>query len=124
MLSIVEILMLFIVVVPPEILIPPQNITLKVGEIAQFNCFAISRGSLEYQWRRRNNASLPLFALSSSSPFNQGAGSKLVISNVQYLDNGWYCCEAINEHSKAEGCAWLQVNSKYTVLLNCYYSEI
>ena len=114
--------MLFIIVQPPEILRPPENITIEVGEVAQFTCVAISHGNLIYQWRRKDNASLPLSALSSSSTVDQGTGNKLVITNVQYMDNGWYCCEAINEHSKAEDCAWLQINGKFTVLLNSFYS--
>ena len=112
--------MLPIIVQPPEILVLPLNTTVKVGDTAQFVCFAISQGSLMYQWTRRDNTTLPLSAKSSSTTVVQGTGHKLVITNEQLVDNGWYCCVAINQQNATKDCAWLEVNGMFTHLLMAF----
>ena len=68
---------------------------------------------MTYEWKRQDNSSLPSSAQSSLSRVGQGIGHKLVINNVHNVNNGWYCCVAINEHNTTEDCAWLEVNGTF-----------
>ena len=92
----------------------PKNITVLPGETAYFYCLALSFSGLLYDWRRIDNATLPS---SANKSYNQWPFSgfittfyNLEIGNAESSDEGWYCCEAVNECGVTKRCAWLEVN--------------
>ena len=102
----------------PEIIIPPENITILPNHTCYLNCLAFSSGTLTYDWNKRDSI-LPQTAVKSYTyeTFKNSHGGKLTLvynlafSNVQISDEGWYCCTATNEGGSTTKCAWLEVNS-------------
>jgi len=106
---------LFAVVPCPEIVEPPSNTTVLLGQTAYYYCLALSFGSLSYEWKRQNSHinSKKIQAYIHKSIF--GAVTivpSLEIPSVSPSDEGEYCCVAINECGSVTECAWLTVISK------------
>ena len=102
----------------PEIIRPPENITVLSQSTADFCCLASSQSGLIYDWEVLDR-SLPYSASVSYDEWRFSAFGRhlttinhLVISSVQSSDEGWYCCLATNERGTVKECAWLEVNSK------------
>ena len=103
----------------PEIIQFPENTTVLPQSAANFSCLASSQSGLIYDWKILDGPSLPYFAHISCDKWQFSALeghfttiSRLVISNVQPSNEGWYCCLATNERGTLKECAWLEVNSK------------
>ena len=91
---------------------PPKPVVVHPDATVTFSCLGWSYGELAYEWNRNNNSVLP----SSSTILSCNTG--LVISNVQVMDEGTYCCVVSNECGNITRCAWLEVDSK---LLHVYH---
>ena len=106
----------------PEIIIPPENITILPNHSCTLDCLAFSSGMLTYDWSRHGSI-LPETAVGSYTHktfINSHSDGvtlvyNLVFNNVQMSDEGWYCCTATNEGSSTIKCAWLEVNSKLVI---------
>ena len=103
----------------PEIIRFPENTTVLPQSAANFFCLASSQSGLIYDWKIWDRPHLPHFASISYDKWQFSAleghfttVSRLVISNVQPSNEGWYCCLATNERGMVKECAWLEVNSK------------
>ena len=88
----------------------PKNITVLLGETAYFSCLALSFSGLLYDWKRIDNATLPSSAIKSYNQWLFSTFYHLEIGNAESSDEGWYCCEAVNECGVTKQCAWLEVN--------------
>ena len=88
----------------------PEPVTVYPDATVTFSCLAWSYGELAYQWNRKDNSTI------SSSSCNT-AINEISISNVQVMDEGPYCCVVSNECGNITECAWLEVDSKYSVLI-------
>ena len=103
----------------PEIIIPPENVTVFPNRTFTMNCLASSFGLLKYDWSKCDGI-LPQTAVQACvhnilfDPLSEQATSvyNLAVYNVQPSDEGWYCCVATNEAGSKVECAWLEVNSK------------
>ena len=89
-----------------------------------FSCLAWSYGGLVYRWSKDNSTSLPSSGLISFQnlvfPFNTSCITTVYqfkLSAVQTSDEGLYCCVASNECGETTRCAWLEVDSEFTVLM-------
>ena len=111
----------------PEMIMSPRNITVLPNHSFTMNCLALSFGTLQYDWSKRNGP-LPLTAVKSyNHNFLSNALSgkhtsiyNLAVHNVQPSNEGWYCCEATNEDGSTTDCAWLEVDSKlYYIIYSC-----
>ena len=110
--------MLFLVPIP-EMIMSPRNITILPSHSFTMNCLALSFGTLQYDWSKRDGV-LPQTAVKSYNHnflSNTLSGKptsiySLAVHNVQPSDEGWYCCVATNEGGNRIDCAWLEVNSK------------
>ena len=105
----------------PEIVDFPRNITVSPRRSAYFYCLALSYGSLVYDWKKFDGGSLPSTAM-KSFVYRKFIGENttfysLVISNPQMSDEGEYCCIAQNQYGTTTKCAWLNVNSKSSMVL-------
>ena len=102
----------------PEIIIPPENVTVFPNHSFNLNCLALSSGVLTYNWSKRDG-NLPQAAKKSyihDTFLNSLGGTptlvyNLAVHNVTVSDEGWYCCAATNEGGTTTRCAWLEVNS-------------
>ena len=110
----------YFVVPHPEMIRPPKSVSLRPGKSAVLECLAWSYSGLVYDWYENSTSDeLSSKAVISynkwSSPDDGSCISTIYtlnISNVQPLDEGWYCCVATNDYGSVEECAWLEVNSE------------
>jgi len=110
------ILIVFVIVPCPEIIEPPLNNSVLLGQTVNYFCLALSFGLLSYEWKKLGNNSLNRNAVQTYIHKDILGGVTIVpslkISNVQPSDKGEYCCVAINECGSVMKCAWLTVISK------------
>lgn len=106
----------------PRMIIPPENTTVLPGETAKFSCIAHSYSGFNYNWELANGSpSLIARRIISQSGVlvpllgHYARVSSLAISSTGVPDEGWYCCTAYNECGNRRACAWLEVNSKFTI---------
>ena len=111
----------------PEMILSPRNITVLPNHNFTMNCLALSFGTLQYDWSKRNGT-LPLTAvksydhnfLSKALSGKHTSVYNLAVHDVQPSDEGWYCCEAANEGGSRTDCAWLEVDSKlHYIIYSC-----
>ena len=101
------------IVPKPEILSPPQKVTVQRNKDAEFHCYAFSHGRLDYDWKTKDGSSLPLSAVKSYTimPYREqrAAFATLTISKAQQSHSKQYCCVATSEGGTVEHCASLVV---------------
>ena len=103
---------------PPEIIMPPENITVLPNHTCNLICLSSSFGTLTYDWSKQDG-SVSQTAVKSYvhktviNPLGNVATivNNLAIYGAQVSDEGWYCCTATNEGGSTTECAWLEVNS-------------
>ena len=111
----------------PEMIIPPESVTVRPNATVTFSCLASSYGGLVYKWNKNDSVTLP----SNSSVFFQYKSFpadtsyfttvyELKILNTQVIDEGWYCCEVSNECGNKKECSWLEVDSKLFYYIKYY----
>lgn len=107
---------------------PPHPVhSVKPGENVIFHCLAESYGDLHYQWKRHGNSFLPPNAFLPSNAVvaysddnsHDISTYKLVLSNVQKVHQGNYCCVATNECGDTTACCLLKVIRKLKIMLLC-----
>jgi len=113
--------LMYIIVPCPEIIRPPENISIIPGKTADFYCLALSHSGLQYKWSKINktlvtNTTIKRLLFSSFDHYT--AVQHLSITNAKMSDEGMYCCGAINECGTTEECASLKILSKY---YNCEF---
>ena len=101
------------IVPKPEILSPPQKVTVQRNKDAIFHCYAFSHGRLDYDWKTKSGSSLPPSAVTAymSMPYRKQIVSfwTLTISKVRQSQSKQYCCVATSEGGTVEHCASLVV---------------
>ena len=110
---------LYVLVPCPEMIRPPDNITVLLGKTAKFTCLALSHGVLIYDWNREDGKRLPKKSKTSSTTwlFPQRHGQLTAVRSLTVFDaelsvEGSYCCRVSNECGSVTNCAWLEVNSE------------
>ena len=106
------------VIVPcPEMIRQPENVTTLPGHTADFYCLALSYSGLLYRWNSLRKT--PIISNTTTTKWlflptfsHYTAVQHLSIGDVKPSDEGWYCCEAINECGRIKECAWLEVLSE------------
>jgi len=113
--------MLFITVPCPEIILPPQNITVLPGRTANFTCLALSHSGIVYKWTRSDSQQLPDKSIEHTTlwPFVPMHNHITTVRVLEVPDSlpaveGWYCCTANNECGNVTSCAWLEVDGKFS----------
>ena len=103
----------------PQMIIPPESITVRPDTTVTFSCLAWSYGGLVYKWDKNDSLTLPsnssVFFQDKSFPADTSCFTtvyELKIVNTQVIDEGWYCCVASNDCGNNKKCAWLEVDSK------------
>ena len=107
----------------PEIIIPPENITVLPNHSFNLTCLAVNLGLLlKYDWNKHDGnlsqtavKSYVHYVVFSQLGKETTAVYNLAVYNVQPSDEGWYCCVATNEAGNTTDCAWLEVNSKLRI---------
>ena len=103
----------------PQMIIPPEPVTVRPDTTVTFSCLAWSYGGLVYRWDKNDSLTLPsnssVFFQDKSFPADPSCFTtvyELKIVNAQVIDEGLYCCEASNDCGTNKECAWLEVDSK------------
>ena len=106
----------------PQMIIPPEPITVCPHTTVTFSCLAWSYGGLVYRWDKNTSLTLPsnssVFFQDKSFPADTSCFTtvyELKIINTQVIDEGWYCCVASNDCGNNKECAWLEVDSKLCI---------
>ena len=95
-------------------IIPPKPVLVRPDAMVTLLCLAWSYGGLLYSWERNNTSILP-----SDSTYSGRDDTihSLSVSNVQVMDEGYYCCVASNECGDIKRCAWLEVDSELYIII-------
>lgn len=93
----------------PKILLKLHDMTVKVGEVAQFIC-AVQEGNLEVTWKHENHTIEDTTRVKTSQ---NGNVMLLTIENVQLTDQGTYSCTVSNAFGEKTTTAVLTVEGGY-----------
>ena len=102
----------------PEIILPPEPTVVRSDAMVTFACLAWSYGELEYEWNKNDSSTLPSRSIYSG---RSNTVYELTLSNVQVIDEGWYCCVVSNDCGNVTTCAWLEVDSKLQNIASFYW---
>ena len=108
---------MFITVPCPKMIRTPEDIVVRPGKAAIFNCLAWSFGGLVYEWQK---SKLPPNKITSfniwsspNDPSFMAMSYELTLPDVKMSYEGYYCCVASNACGNTTRCAWLEVDSKF-----------
>ena len=118
----------FITVPPPELLVPPENITAAVYTNITFSCTGRGFGEVEVVWTRPLSK-VTVTAVHTTVRNDEQIISTLMIPYVVDIYSGQYCCVFKNRAgSSLKRCANLFVQGEYHLVLvhiqnfrNCIY---
>jgi len=101
-----------ILVPPPELLIPPENITTSAYSEVILSCTGRGFGDVKVVWMKPPSK-VTTTALYSAERYDDSIVSTLTIPRAVEIYSGIYCCAIINHVGSSDvQCATLQVNSE------------
>ena len=120
MLSILLVLINFVLqyftVPPPEITIPPQNISTTPYTNITFSCTGRGFGEVKVIWTKPPSR-VTATAVYTFNRYDDHVISTLTLNNVVGIYSGSYCCAIVNHvGSSAIECAPLKVTSKFSFI--------
>ena len=98
---------------PPEITIPPENITTTTYTSITFSCTGRGYGEVKMIWTKPPSK-ISTTAVYTSNRYDDHVISTLTLKDVVGIYSGSYCCAIINHvGSSTIECAQLKVTSKF-----------
>ena len=108
--------MCFITVPPPELLVPPENITAAVYTNITFSCTGRGFGDVEVVWTRPLSK-VTVTAVHTTERNDEQIIDRLMIPHVVDIYSGQYCCAFENRAgSSLKRCANLFVQGEYHLI--------
>ncbi|XP_065894569.1 hemicentin-1-like [Dysidea avara] len=105
-----EFVTLQINVPPPELLIPPENITVSAYSEVTLSCTGRGFGNVKVAWTKPPSK-VTTTALYATERYDDKIVSTLTIPHVVEIYSGTYCCAVVNHVGSSDvQCASLQVN--------------
>ena len=102
----------FCLVPPPELLIPPENITASAYSEMALSCTGRGFGDVKVVWTKPPSK-MTTTAQYSTERYDDRIVSTLTIPHAVEIYSGTYCCAVVNHVGSSDvQCASLQVNSK------------
>ena len=96
---------------PPELLIPPENITVSAYSEVTLSCTGRGFGDVKVVWTKPPSK-VTTTALYATERYDDKIISILTIPHVVEIYSGTYCCAVVNHVGSSDvQCASLQVNS-------------
>ena len=108
--------------VAPYIIDGPDDITVHVGEDAQFNCVATSEPPHTVLWLFTNPVTGAFEELPNDEKYiivNEDATSRLTVVDVVPSDDGEYTCDVVNVYGNDTSSAILTVICKSCDVMSC-----
>jgi len=98
---------------PPELLIPPENITVSAYSKVKLYCTGRGFGDVTVVWTKPPSK-VTTTAQFYTERFDDRIVSTLTIPHAVEIYSGNYCCSIVNHVGSSDvQCASVQVNSKY-----------
>lgn len=97
---------------PPIISGPPVNITVPPGGTARFDCTAMAATTPQITITKQDQTTIPdldNFVDATGNGFSQTTINSITINNVDYPNEGWYTCQAVNKYGYVRHDAYLHV---------------
>jgi len=97
---------------PPELLIPPKNISVSAYSEVILSCTGRGFGNVKAVWTKPPSK-VTTTALYATERYDDSIVSTLTIPHAVEIYSGTYCCAVVNHVGSSDvQCADLQVNSK------------
>jgi len=102
-----------IVVPPPELLIPPENMTVSAYTEVTLACTGRGFGDVKVIWTKPPSK-VTATALYATERYDDSIVSTLTIPRAVEIYSGTYCCAVVNDVGSSDvQCASLQVKSQF-----------